>query len=205
MKQPMNHATVTLSAALTALTLSSALLLAATSASAMDIGATHYRDAVALGGRQLQLNGAGVRHQGSASVYAAGLYLEQKAATPEQAMAQAGLKQLDVVMLRDIDAAEMGAMLARSTQDNVSEDDLAALVPVYFQLGQILGAQKSLKAGDRFQVQWIPAVGTVITINGKPQGQPLAEPAVFNVMLRMWLGSNPADAQLKQALLGQAV
>ena len=39
-------------------------------------------------------------------------------------------------------------------------------------------------------------------VNGKPAGDPVAEPEFFNALLRIWLGPTPADAQLKDALLG---
>ena len=46
--------------------------------------------------------------------------------------------------------------------------------------------------------------GDYLTIKGRSQGEPFKEPEFYNAMLRIWLGSNPADWKLKEALLGNA-
>ena len=61
------------------------------------------------------------------------------------------------------------------------------------------------EAGDSFGVDWIPGVGTQVLVNGQPQGEPIREPEFFRALLRIWLGDKPADAQLKDQLLGKAV
>jgi hypothetical protein len=40
-------------------------------------------------------------------------------------------------------------------------------------------------------------------VRGKVQGAPFKEAAFFNALLRIWLGPNPADWKLKDALLGK--
>jgi hypothetical protein len=46
-------------------------------------------------------------------------------------------------------------------------------------------------------------VGTVLRVKGKPEGEPFPEAEFFNALLRIWLGSSPADWKLKDALLGK--
>ena len=58
-------------------------------------------------------------------------------------------------------------------------------------------------AGDTFTVDWLPDSGATLTVRGKVQGAPLKEAAFFNALLRIWLGPNPADWKLKDALLGK--
>jgi hypothetical protein len=156
------------------------------------------------GSATLQLNGAGVRRQGAGSFYAAGLYLDQKLATAEAVLGHAGAKQLRVVMLRATSAAEMGELLARGVVANASDEELSRLAPMLFRLGEILGSQQQLAAGDSFQIDWQPGLGTAIRINGQLRGEPFREPEAFGVMLRLWLGPQPADGTLKNALLGRA-
>ena len=43
----------------------------------------------------------------------------------------------------------------------------------------------------------------MITVKGVQQGEPFKEPEFFNALLRIWLGPNPADWKLKDALLGK--
>ena len=70
-------------------------------------------------------------------------------------------------------------------------------------MGQIFAEHKKLNAGDNFMIDWVPGVGTVITVKGLQQGEPFKEPEFFNALLRIWLGPNPADWKLKDALLGK--
>ena len=49
-----------------------------------------------------------------------------------------------------------------------------------------------------------PGQGTTVLINGKASIEPIKEPEFFSALLRIWLGHAPADAQLKDALLGKA-
>ncbi len=60
--------------------------------------------------QRLQLNGAGVRYKAIFKVYAAGLYLTAKASTPEAVIAAGGARRLQIVMLREIDAEELGRL-----------------------------------------------------------------------------------------------
>jgi len=46
-------------------------------------------------------------------------------------------------------------------------------------------------------------MGTVITVKGVAQGEPFKEPEFYSALLRIWLGPNPADWKLKDALLGR--
>lgn len=151
----------------------------------------------------LQLNGAGLRQQGANGLYAASLYLEHKQGTPEAVLGQAGAKQLKVVMLREAGASEMGELLARAMVANASDEELLRLAPVLFRLGEMFGEQKKLSAGDSVQIDWQPGLGTAISVNGRPQGERFNQPELFNAMLRMWLGPQPVDGALKNALLGR--
>lgn len=61
-----------------------------------------------------------------------------------------------------------------------------------------------LKKGDTIAIDFTPGQGTVILINGKQAAEPIADPAFYTMLLKIWLGDKPADARLKDALLGDA-
>lgn len=159
---------------------------------------------VQLGGQSLALNGAGIRYRFVVKVYAAGLYLAGKATSPEAVLDAGGPKRLHVVMLRDIDGNDLGRLFTRGMQDNSSREAFARSIPGTLRLAEMFAAKKRLAAGESFSVDWLPGQGTSILVNGQPQGQPIAEPEFFQSLMRIWLGASPADAQLKDALLGQA-
>jgi Chalcone isomerase-like len=165
--------------------------------------------AAPLQAQTLQLNGTGIRHHASGPLYSAGLYLDKRLATAAEVMGSQGARQLRVVMLRDVSAAEMGELLAKGMVANASDDEMSKLIPVLFSLGEIFGEQKMLLAGDSFQIESQPGAATTISIKAKAQGEAVRhvfeQPELFGVLLRLWLGDKPADDGLKSALLGKAV
>jgi hypothetical protein len=42
-----------------------------------------------------------------------------------------------------------------------------------------------------------------VLVNGRPESDVINEPEFFNALLRIWIGSKPADEGLKEALLGR--
>jgi hypothetical protein len=155
------------------------------------------------GGTHLQLNGAGTRFRGPFKVYTAGLYLSRKAATPEEALASPGAKRLSVTMLRDIDATELGKLFIRSVEDNMDRTAFSKLIPGLMRMSQIFSDHRKLANGDSLTIDWLPGVGTVISVRGVPHGEPFREPEFYTALMRIWLGPVPADWQLKEQLLGR--
>jgi hypothetical protein len=89
-------------------------------------------------------------------------------------------------------------------QDNATKEEFAKSIPGTIKMGEMFAARKKLAAGDWFTVDYLPGTGTVISVNGKPQLEPIKEPEFFSALMHIWLGQHPADAQLKDALLGKA-
>ena len=179
------------------------LLSAIAMAQPVDVCGVKFDNPIELRGTKLELNGAGIRYKAVFKVYAAGLYLTRKAGTPEEVMAAPGPKRLSITMLREIDSAELGKLFTRGVEDNSPRSEMSKLIPGLVRMGQIFSDQKRLFPGENFVIEWIPGTGTVITVKGKVQGEPFKEPEFFNALMRIWLGPNPADWKLKEALLGK--
>lgn len=177
--------------------------LGAAHAQTTEVAGVKFDQQIQLNGAPLQLNGAGVRYKAIFKVYAAGLYLTRKAATPEAVMASAGPRRLNIVMLRDIDANELGKLFTRGMEQNASREDFVKSIPGTIKMGEIFAAKKKLASGESFQVDWVPGQGTYILVNGKPMAEPIKEPEFYTSLIKIWLGHNPADATLKDALLGR--
>ena len=171
-------------------------------ATATELAGVRLSPTVQVGGSTLVLNGAGIRWRLVVRVYTAGLYLAAKASTPEAVLAAAGPKRLHVVMLRDIDGNDLGKLFTRGMQDNSSRADFAKSIPGTLRMAELFAVKKRLTQGESFSVDWLPGQGTSILINGKLQGEPIKEPEFFQALMRIWLGTSPADANLKDALLG---
>ena len=170
---------------------------------AVELEGQRYEPAATVAGQRLALNGAGIRYKAIFKVYTAGLYLQAKATTPETALAAPGPKRLHIVMLRDIDGNELGKLFTRGMEDNASRADFAKAIPGTLRMADLFAQKKRLAKGENFSVDWIPGSGTQILVNGQPQGEPIKEPEFFSSLMRIWLGNKPADAQLKDALLGK--
>lgn len=172
-------------------------------AATVDVAGVKYEDAATIRGTPVILNGAGVRYRAIFKVYTAGLYLNKKAETPEAVMASAGPKRLTIQMLREIDTNDLGKLFTRGVEDNTPRNEMSKLIPGLIRMSQIFSDHKKLVPGDSFTLEYVPGVGTIITVKGQPQGEPFKEPAFFNAMMSIWLGNKPADANLKEALLGK--
>lgn len=175
---------------------------AAGAETAFDTAGVRFAPTVQLAGSTLRLNGAGVRYRFVVKVYAAGLYLSTRASTPQAVVGAAGPKRLHVVMLRDIDANELGKLFTRGMQANAPREEFSKSIPGTLRMAEIFSARKRLKEGDSFSVDWVPGTGTQVLVNNRPEGLPIVEPEFFNALMGIWLGSQPADETLKSELLG---
>ncbi|MDB5892233.1 MAG: putative lipoprotein transrane [Polaromonas sp.] len=172
-------------------------------AAQVDVAGVKLEDTVDVNGTKLQLNGAGVRYKAVFKVYVAALYVGKKVATPEEFFAATGPKRMSITMLRDIDSNELGKAFTKGFEENAPKGEMAKLIPGLVRMGQVFADQKKLVAGETFTNDWIPGTGTVITVKGKVQGEPFKELEFFHALMRIWLGPNPADWKLKDALLGK--
>jgi len=180
-----------------------ALFLATSAFGQMTVSGVKFDEASDVRGNKVQLNGAGVRYKAIFKVYAAGLYLPRRADTPDIALSMPGAKRISITTLREIDSSELGKLFSRGIEDNMEKAAFSKLIPGVMRMSQIFSQYKKLDAGDNFVIDWVPGVGTVITVKGVQQGEAFKEPEFFNALLRIWLGPNPADWKLKDALLGK--
>jgi len=169
-----------------------------------EVAGVKYDNTLQLANTRLVLNGAGIRYKAIFKVYTAGLYLSAKAATPDAVLATPGPKRMHIVMLRDIDANELGKLFTRGMQDNAPKEEFSKSIVGTLRMSDLFSAKKKLLTGENFSVDWVPGVGTTVLINGKSTGEPIKEPEFFTALVKIWLGQSPADHQLKDALLGKA-
>ena len=94
-------------------------------AQATEVGGVKYEASEQLGNAKLVLNGAGVRYKAVFKVYTAALYIGAKVGTPEEVYAAPGPKRMHIVMLRDIDANELGKLFTRGMQDNAPREEFS--------------------------------------------------------------------------------
>ena len=172
-------------------------------AQTMNVEGVKYERTVQVGNASLQLLGAGVRYKLFFKVYTAALYIAGKAATPEEVLAEPGPKRIHIVMLRDIDANELGRLFTKGMEQNAPKEEFSKCINGILRMSDIFSSKKKLLTGEFFWVDWVPGTGALVVVDGKQQGEPIKEPEFFSALMKIWLGNSPADARLTDALLGK--
>jgi hypothetical protein len=179
--------------------------LVAAQAETVDLAGVKYETSEQVGGAKLQLNGAGIRYKAIFKVYTAGLYLPTKMSTPEAIYAASTTpRRIHIVMLREIDGNELGKLFTQGMEKNSPREIFAKSINGTIKMADLFSKRKKLSAGESFTVDWIPSSGTVISVNGKVESEPIKEPEFYTALMSIWLGPAPADSMLKDALLGKA-
>ena len=175
-----------------------ALALASFSAWAAEVAGIKFDDKTRVANADLTLTGAGLRKRVFFQVYAIGLYVQERKADP---LAQPGPKRVQIHMLRDVGAEQFTEALADGIKANHTEAETKALEPRVKQLGAIMAGVKEAKSGMVIALDWT-GKETVVAIGGKPAGEPIQGEDFYRALLRIWLGDQPVQEDLKKALLG---
>ena len=169
---------------------------------AAEIAGIKLDDRAKLGTSELVLNGAGLRKRFFLKVYVAGLYLTEKRKSPIGVFALAGPKRASITLLRDLPAQDLVDALTNGIRANSSLEEQQTQGRVDGLAASLLSIRWGRK-GDVITVDWLPDVGTVVTLNGEVKGNSIPGYDVYRALLRVWLGDHPTSAGLKEALLGQ--
>ncbi len=171
------------------------------SAYARQLGDVTLPDKVTLDGSDtvLQLNGMGYRTKFIFKVYVAALYTEEKVDSRDAAQALTGPKRIVMHMVHDeVSKEKMASAWNEGFEDNNSAEQLKKLQS---RLNTYINYFSDLKAGDIILLDYIPASGTRVTINGE-QKEIIEGADFYAALLDVWLGEEPADDDLKDAMLG---
>ena len=182
-----------------------AVLCSTTAALALDIGHTRLPEKLRIASEsaELMLNGAGLRTRFLIEVYVIGLYLPERKSVDAEVLAHAGVKRVRIVMLRDISAKQMTESLLSVMQKNNGKAELDAVQEGIAEFQSMLLALGQVPKGTTFDIDYSPRSGTRFAVNAIPKGKPVAGPAFYRAVLRIWIGDKPEQPGLKQALLGR--
>ena len=174
----------------------------ATSINARQLDDVTLPDSVTVDGTDatLQLNGMGYRTKFVFDIYVAGLYTESRVKSRDAAQALKGPKRVVMHMVYDeVERKKITNGWKDGFEENNSEKQLEKLQA---RLKIFNSYFPDLKKNDVLLFDYIPATGTRVTINGEVKG--IVEGADFyTALLDVWLGEEPADDNLKDAMLGE--
>jgi hypothetical protein len=180
------------------------LAFACQAQAAVDVNGIKFEDTNKVGGKDLKLNGAGMRTKLIIKVYAAGLYLPEKKTNVAEILKLEGPRRVTLVMARDIASEDLGKAFMDGINENLDKTEKAKIAGQIAKFGEMFAAVDDIKKGDVMHMDWIPGTGTVCELNGKRIGEPVSDVNFYNAVLRIWLGDKPVDRSLKPALLGDA-
>jgi len=155
-------------------------------------------------GTPLHLNGVGLRAAFIYKVYLAGLYLPAKAATGSAVFAETGPKRVQVRMLMDGPSDEFAKAFTGGITKRTPADQVSAMRDRIAAFDRTLRSVGNVKKGDIVNLDYTPAVGLTMTVNGKPFGAPVPGADLYAALLDIFVGDRPVDARMKAGMLGAA-
>ena len=165
---------------------------------AKEAGGVQFPETLTVEGKELKLNGAGLRKKFVVNVYAAGLYVESPSQSAQQVIESDQVKRVRLSMLRDLDKKTITEAIVDGFKKN-SKDKLPALQQ---RLDTFTAAIPDVKKGEELLLTYAPGKGTTIESKGgqkiSVEGKDFAD-ALFAV----WLGKSPVDGSLKDGMLGK--
>jgi hypothetical protein len=177
-------------------------LVLAVPASGADVAGVNFPESVRTDGAELVLNGAGLRQRFVFDVYAMGLYLAQEHKEAADAVAAPGPKRVQIHMLRDVGADQFTQALVDGLRANHGEAQFRALEPRVQQLSAVMAQVGEAKKGMRIALDWTGGE-TRVLVEGKPAGAGIPGEDFYRALLRIWLGDQPVQDDLKKQLLRQ--
>lgn len=177
------------------------LLLASASVSALDLAGVHLADKVQVGDASMQLNGAGIRTKWFFKIYVGALYLPQRQTSADAIIADEREHRMALHILHELSGEKLFNAFNDAIEANHTRAELAALNAQINQMAQIFESVREVQPGDIITLDYLPASGTKITVNGTVRGN-IAGVSFNRALLRIWLGSKPVQEDLKRGLLG---
>ena len=168
---------------------------------AAEVSGIKVDDRATLDGQNLVLNGAGMRTRLFIKVYVGALYVPQKTNDIQGVVARNQPRRLTLALQRDVGADQLLEALRAGLADNNSQAVLDAIKAQVGQFATIFKSVGEAKSGQMITIDYTPAEGTKISLDGIAKGTIAGE--VFNkALMSAWLGDKPVQESLKKALLG---
>lgn len=174
----------------------------APSACAATFEGVQFDDRVTLAGRELVLNGMGLRAAGWFKAYVAALYLPRPARTAAEVLQQPGPKRVRLVLLVNAPAVELAKGFDKGVLRNSSPAEADALRARLARMFDWMQSAGTVKSGDAVDLDFAPGQGTSLMLNGRRRGEPITGADFYTAVLRSFVGDHPYHKKLRSGLLG---
>ena len=167
------------------------------------IGGVRFEPQAQVAGQALQLNGTGLRALRIFKAYAAALYLPQRASSADAVVSQAGAKRLQIRMLWGVPVAEFIKAFDVGVKRNHPPEVQAQLAERVARFDALLTPLGKIASGDTVNLDFQPGQGLVFSHNGRSMGAAIPGEDFYAALLRVFIGEQVSDDQLRAGLLGQ--
>lgn len=149
-------------------------------------------------GKEMILNGAGIRSKFFVDVYIAKLYMEHPSANVEEILAARGGRRMVMHFLHEeVSKEKLVDGWVEGFSSNIDAKDIEALQS---KIDSFNAMFVDVKKGDRVVLDFVPGKGTFVTVANEEKG--VIEGKDFNdALLLIWLGKKPVNKKLKKQLL----
>lgn len=176
-------------------------LLGVVSVDAREVAGVHIDEAAALRGvpEALQLNGTGIRTKLFFKIYVAALYVTEKSNNADSLLASTSAKRMLMYMLYDeVEKEKLTKGWIEGFDKNLGAADYIAMKPRLMRFNDMFS---TLHKNDIVQIDYVPGIGTRVTIRGEEKGVIEGED-FYRAVLSVWIGKEPAMEDMKEGLLG---
>jgi hypothetical protein len=179
--------------------LAAALIAAALAlpASAKELAGVKAPDTVTAGGKELKLNGLGLRKKAIFKVYVAALYLETTSKDAATILAADGVRRVEMTMLRDLEKGK----IVDAVHDGFKKNSGDALPKLQERLAKFTAAIPDLKEGEKLTLMYVPGTGTSVT-GGNGAAMTVEGKDFADALFSVWLGKEPVSESLRDGMLG---
>jgi Chalcone isomerase-like len=173
------------------------LLGLAAVASAGVVAGVTMTETMGVEGKNLKLNGMGLRTKVVFKVYVAGLYLETPSKDPAAILSSDQVKSIRLSIMRSL----KGSQVSEAIEEGFEKNSKAQLPALKARLDKLASMLPNVEKGDDILLTYAPGKGTVVTVKGAEKG--VIEGKDFaDALFSVWLGAQPVQEDLKKALLG---
>jgi len=167
-------------------------------AGAAELGGVSMADELSVNGKQLVLNGLGLREATwlKVDVYVAGLYLERLSSDPEAIIDSDTTKRIAMEFVRKVKRKSIAGAWDEGFEKNAGAEAEALSERV----DRLNAYMIDFKAGDTMSFTHLPGAGVEVVVNGASRGT-IEGDDFARVLWRIWLGPEPPNPGLKSGLL----
>jgi hypothetical protein len=174
-------------------------LLLAVPALAKEVAGVKYPETASVEGKELKLNGVGLRTKMVFKVYTAGLYVENPSKDAEQLLSSDQVKRVRMYMLRDLDKKT----ILDAINDGFKKNAGSKMPGLQARLETFNSGVVDLKKGDELILTYVPGQGTSVQSSKTGQKVSVEGKDFADALFAVWLGKSPVDGDLKDGMLGK--